>query len=149
MDLYRFKLVPESAWRTPWQSDTLSGMLCGAIARLEGDDFLRVFVIDPALAGQPPFVVSDAFPGDWLPVPAFVRLLDCPPEKRKALKRARWLTRRSFQALQSGDGIAWEDLISMNPATCTTPSAVRATSNRTASACFRERKRYWPRDSRT
>ena len=111
MNLYRFKLIPESAWRTPWQSDTLSGMLCGAIARLKGDDFLRHVVIDPALAGQPPFVLSDAFPGDWLPVPAFIRLLDWPPDQRKAVKRARWLTQQSFQTLQSGAGIAREDLI--------------------------------------
>lgn len=112
MNLYRFHIVPESAWRTPWQSDTLSGMLCGAIARLEGSDALRRNVIDPALAGRPPFVVSDAFPGDWLPVPAFVRLLDRAPDQRKAVKRARWLTRDTFQRTQGGAPPAASDLIS-------------------------------------
>ena len=90
MNLYRFRIVPESAWRTPWQSDTFSGLLCGAIARLDGNEVLRREVIEPALAGRPPFVVSDAFPGDRLPVPAFIRLFPSwPPDERKAVKRAR------------------------------------------------------------
>lgn len=103
MNLYCFRIVPESAWRTPWQSDTLSGLLCGAIARLEGSEVLRREVIDPALAGQPRFVVSDAFPGDRLPVPAFVRLLPSwQPDQRKVVKRARWLDREAFGRIQRG-----------------------------------------------
>jgi CRISPR-associated protein Csm4 len=111
MNLYRFHLVPESAWRTPWQSDTLSGLLCGAIARLEGGEVLRREVIDPALEGRPPFVVSDAFPGDWLPVPAFIRLLDWPPDQRKAVKRARWLECEAFGRIQRGHSPVLADLI--------------------------------------
>lgn len=108
--LYRFRIVPESAWRTPWQSDTLSGLLCGAIARLEGNDLVRREVIDPALAGRPPFVVSDAFPGDRLPVPAFVRLLDWPPDQRKGVKRARWVEREAFERIQRGRPATRQDL---------------------------------------
>ena len=111
MKLYHFHIIPESAWRTPWQSDTLAGMLCGAIARLEGGDILRQQVIDPALAGWPPFVVSDAFPGDWLPVPAFTRLLDWPPDQRKTVNRGRWLCRESFERTQRGQSITLQDLI--------------------------------------
>jgi len=110
MKLHRFHLVPESAWRTPWQSDTLSGMLCGAIARLEGADVLRDHVINPAMAGRPPFVLSDALPGDRFPVPFHVRRIDCPPQERKALKRARWISTDGFQSLQRGDGLALPDL---------------------------------------
>jgi CRISPR-associated protein Csm4 len=102
MDLYRFRLVPESPWRTPWQADTLSGLLCWTCARTEGDDVLRQQLIEPALAGQPPFVLSDAFPGDRLPLPAAVRTLDVPAELRKPLKRARWLLLDSFRQLQTG-----------------------------------------------
>lgn len=102
MDLYRFRLIPESPWRTPWQSDTLSGLLCWTCARIEGDQVLRQKLIDPALAGQPPFVLSDAFPGDRLPLPTAVRTLDVPAELRKPLKRARWLLTESFRRLQSG-----------------------------------------------
>jgi CRISPR-associated protein Csm4 len=102
MDLYRFRLVPESPWRTPWQADTLSGLLCWTCARTEGDDVLRQQLIEPALAGRPPFVLSDAFPGDRLPLPAAVRTLDVPAELRKPLKRARWLLPESFRRLQAG-----------------------------------------------
>ncbi len=111
MHLYRFTLIPESAWRTPWQSDTLAGMLCGAVARLEGGEVLRREIIDTALAGRPPFVVSDAFPGDWLPIPAFTRLLDWPSDLRKTVKRARWLSRESFERVQQGQPVTLKDFI--------------------------------------
>ena len=52
MNLYRFRLIPESPWRTPWQSDTLAGLLCWMCARTEGDTVLRRQIIEPALAGR-------------------------------------------------------------------------------------------------
>jgi len=100
MNLYRFRLVPESPWRTPWQSDTLAGLLCWMCARTEGDTVLGQQIIEPALSGRPPFVLSDAFPGDWFPVPAAVRLAECPVEQRKTVKRAKWLSQKSFGLLQ-------------------------------------------------
>ena len=96
MDLYRFRLVPESPWRTPWQSDTLAGLLCWMCARPRAMTVLRQQMIEPALAGRPPFVLSDAFPGERLPLPAAVRLLEVPAEHRKTVKRAKWLSRESF-----------------------------------------------------
>lgn len=102
MNLYRFRLIPESPWRTPWQADTLSGLLCWMCARTEGDKVLREQLIEPALAGRPPFVLSDAFPGDRLPLPAAVRTLDVPAELRKPLKRSRWLLAKAFRQLQAG-----------------------------------------------
>lgn len=102
MDLYRFRLVPESPWRTPWQSDTLAGLLCWTCARTKGVDVLRQQLIEPALANRPPFVVSDAFPGDWLPLPAAVRTLDMAPPLRKPVRRARWLRRDAFRQFQAG-----------------------------------------------
>lgn len=111
MNLYRFRLIPESPWRTPWQSDTLAGLLCWMCARTEGDTVLRQQVIEPALAGRPPFVLSDAFPGDWLPLPAAVRLLDAPSEQRKAVKRAKWISLESFVRLQHGEVPTLSDLI--------------------------------------
>ncbi len=111
MNLYRFRLVPESPWRTPWQSDTLAGLLCWMCARTDGDTVLRQQIVEPARAGRPPFVLSDAFPGDWLPVPAAVRLLDSPAELRKTVKRAKWLPLQSFGRLQRGVPPAMPDLI--------------------------------------
>ena len=63
------------------------------------------------LAGHPSFIISDAFPGDWLPVPAFVRLLDWPADQRKTVNRARWLRRPSFEGIQRGQAIFPQDLI--------------------------------------
>jgi CRISPR-associated protein Csm4 len=59
-------------------------------------------LIEPALEGRPPFVLSDAFPGDRLPLPTALRTLDVCAELRKPLKRARWLLLASFQRLQAG-----------------------------------------------
>jgi len=114
MKLHRLRLRPRSPWRTPWQADTLTGALCTTAARIHGADFLRRRLIDPMLAGAPPFVLSDAFPGDLLPVPIAVRLAKPPPDAdRKAIKRGRWLAREDFLALRAtgSDGaIPWDRL---------------------------------------
>jgi len=114
MNLLRLHLRPRSPWRTPWQADTLLGALCATCARVHGPEFLRSRLIDPMLAGDSPFVLSDALPADLLPLPAFVRLFD-PPEgiDRKAAKRARWLSRDDFLALRSSPAPAatpWDRL---------------------------------------
>lgn len=102
MNLYRLDLRPRSPWRTPWQADTLTGALCSVAARVHGPDFLRERLIEPMLAGQPPFVLSDAFPGDLLPLPVAVRLRPPPADAdRKAIKRGRWVTRADFLALRA------------------------------------------------
>lgn len=115
MNLYRLHLHPRSAWRTPWQADTLAGALCATAARVHGPDFLRQRLIGPMLAGQPPFVLSDAFPADLLPVPVAARLAKPPPEAdRKSIKRARWLTREDFLALRAHAGtgaVPWSRLL--------------------------------------
>ncbi len=111
MNLYRFRLIPESPWRTPWQADTLAGLLCWMCARNEGDAVLRQQILEPALAGRPPFVLSDAFPGDWLPVPKVVGLAEWPAEQRKRVKRAKWLPAEAFARLQRGELPAASDLL--------------------------------------
>jgi CRISPR-associated protein Csm4 len=111
MNLYRFRIVPESSWRTPWQSDTLAGLLCWMCARTEGDTVLREQIIEPALAWRPPFVLSDAFPGGWFPLPDAVRLLRSPAEQRKIVKRAKWLSRKSFTGFQRAELPTISDLI--------------------------------------
>jgi CRISPR-associated protein Csm4 len=97
MTLHRIRLLPRSPWRTPWHADTLTGMLCVTAARGRGADWLHAQLIEPMLAGEPPFVLSDACPGDWLPLPMVLRLQDLSdPSQRKALKQARWLHRQDF-----------------------------------------------------
>jgi CRISPR-associated protein Csm4 len=109
--LLRFKLRPLSAWRTAWQADTLTGLLCWTVARLGEHDLLEGGITAPALRGKPPFVLSDAFPGDLLPVPIIVHLQPWPDEQRKLVKRARWLTKESFIRARSHGSFQVEDLL--------------------------------------
>ena len=109
MRLFRFQLRPSSPWRTPWQADTLLGALCSTCARTHGPDFLRRRLIDPMLAGEPPFVLSDAFPGRFLPLPAVLRLAPPPPgTNHKAFKQARWISADIFHAVRGGRAAAPE-----------------------------------------
>lgn len=111
MRLYRVRVIPESPWLTPWQSDTLAGLLCWACARTEGERVLEEELIEPGLNGEPPFVVSDAFPGEWLPIPASVRMASWAAEERKPVKRSRWIERTVFTRLQHGHRPGIADLI--------------------------------------
>lgn len=114
MKLYRLKLRPRSPWRTPWQADTLTGALCATAARVHGAELLRQRLIEPMLAGSPPFVLSDAFPGDLLPFPCALRLAQPPPDAdRKSIKRGRWLCRKDFLALRAADNgtVPWNRLL--------------------------------------
>lgn len=111
MKLYCLKLRPLSAWRTPWQADTLAGLLCWAMARKEGSETLRREVLDKCAAGNPPFVLSDAFPEGFLPVPETVRFQDFPPGvERKKVKRAYLLPIDAFRRTQSGQTLSIDDL---------------------------------------
>lgn len=102
-NLFRLKLKPTSPWRTPWQADTLTGMLLATAARTLGAETLRLRLIEPMLSGHPPFVLSDALPGDLLPFPIYLRLSVSPDTTLlKKLKRARWLSQEDFHAARSG-----------------------------------------------
>ena len=103
MNLLRLRIRPAGAWVTPWQADTLMGMLACALARAAGDTRLEDELLDPWRAGHPPFVLSDAFPGDLLPAPACLPLLGWPEEQRKLVKRTEWLTPEQFRQLQAGN----------------------------------------------
>lgn len=112
MTLHRLKIQPRSPWRTPWQADTLTGMILATCARTRGPDTLRDRLIDPMLAGAPPFVLSDACPGDLLPIPIWLRLADWPElADRKAIKRARWLAPSNFDIARRGRQPAGDALI--------------------------------------
>jgi CRISPR-associated protein Csm4 len=64
---------------------------------------VRRLIVEPALAGEPPFVLSDAFPGDLLPLPIVLRLHDWPGDRRKAVKRARYLRPAHFEQARAGE----------------------------------------------
>ena len=101
--LVRLNLNPVGVWTTPWQADSLLGAMACAWARSRGQAALRRDFLDPWLAGEPPFVISDAFPGNSLPSPAILPLWwDWPPERRKQVKHLRWLSTGDFSRVQRG-----------------------------------------------
>ena len=110
--LVRLRLRPLGVWTTPWQADSLLGALAVAWARSHGPGALRRDFLDPWLAQQPPFVISDAFPGDSLPAPAHLALpmWEWPREKFKEVKNLRWLSPAGFRVSQLGIRPMLEDL---------------------------------------
>ena len=67
---YRLRLRLLSPLGTPMQSDMLFGHLAWQAAWRGGDEGVAAF-LKPFLAGEPPFVLSDAFPAGLLPRPQF------------------------------------------------------------------------------
>ena len=109
--LARLELTPLGVWTTPWQADSLLGALACVWARSHGPDALRRDLLDPWRAGEPPFVISDAFPGATLPVPAGVPLWwDWPPDARKDVKTCRLITVADFRRVQRGERPALEQV---------------------------------------
>jgi CRISPR-associated protein Csm4 len=97
MKTYRFRLKPLAAWSTPWQSDTIFGSLCWELRKLQGEDSLRQF-LRRYEEGQPPFVLSDALPEGWFPLPLCARLQDLPRLNFKA-RSPEWISEEQFRAL--------------------------------------------------
>lgn len=110
MSLLRYRLRPISPWGTPWQADTLTGLLCCVQARRDGREHMYDEIQAPASRGEPPFVLSDALPGDLLPVPLSIRLLSWPPEHLKAVRSSRFLTYDCFENAKRGKAPTLDDL---------------------------------------
>ena len=99
----RFCLRPLAPWATPWQADTLFGALCWELAHSAGEGALSR-LLERFRQGPPPFLLSDAAPGDLLPRP-----LCAVPEgdagaaaEANEWQSARWLTREQFAAVRQG-----------------------------------------------
>lgn len=91
-------LSPKTAFATSLMGDTLFGQLCWAIRHGWGEARLSE-LLDGYTNGRPFLVVSDAFPGDYLPTPALPSRYwreDADPSQRKALKRRVWIHEEAF-----------------------------------------------------
>jgi len=71
--VYKVILKVKSSIVTPFQADTLFGTLCWGIRFLEGEKSLKEFR-DNSLKENPPLIVSDGFPEDYLPKPILAPL---------------------------------------------------------------------------
>jgi CRISPR-associated protein Csm4 len=110
MSLLRYRLRPLSPWGTPWQADTLAGLLCCVQARRDGREQMYDEIQGPASRGEPPFVLSDALPCDLLPVPLSIRLLPWPPEHLKVVRSSRFVTLDCFENAKRGKAPTLDDL---------------------------------------
>lgn len=115
MNWYRVTLQMVSATATPWQADTVWGHLAWALRYIYGEDALHEVIAEYS-GPEPPFLVSNGFPGDLLPQP----VLPPPPvppaaslqEQRrlfaeaKAAKEGGWLEPAQFAAALRGERVA-------------------------------------------
>lgn len=103
--LVKLRLKPTGVWTTPLQADSLLGSLAVTWVRWHGVDALKRDFLEPWLAGEPRFVISDAFPANALPAPASLPLpiWDWPANRRKAVKQIEWLSPSAFSAMQRGE----------------------------------------------
>lgn len=115
MRTYLIKLSVPSGFITPWHSDTIFGHLCWMAQRHDGFKGFNgaAGFIDLYRSGNPPLILSDAFPAGYLPVPANLkeffdqRLEGELNEDRysflKKVKDIKHLTLKQFQKYQRGE----------------------------------------------
>lgn len=109
METYRVQLRLHSAVLSPWQADTLFGHLCWTKRYREGEDALADF-LEPFKAGDPPFLLSNGFPGRLLPRP-MPWPEDAPPpgtptaEQREQMRGAKSQRRIHYVRLEDFDRI--------------------------------------------
>lgn len=68
MTTWRLRLHPKSPWVTPWRGDSLFGALCWRWLELFPETF-HSLLDEFGNYDNPPFLISDAFPGDLMPMP--------------------------------------------------------------------------------
>jgi CRISPR-associated protein Csm4 len=90
---YRLQMAPGSRFGTPLLADSLFGALCWEVVHRQGQpDLLKL--LDRFRKGDPPFVLSNAFPGDLLPRPLVL--------PRSPGAKSAWVTNEEFIAIREG-----------------------------------------------
>ncbi len=114
MKTWRIQLRIPSGYITPWHADTLFGHLCWVAERHDGFSGFKgaADLIGLYRNGTPPFILSDGFPGNWLPAPKTLRTMFEPPETErlnkdtykttKQAKKREFLTHEQFQQFCCG-----------------------------------------------
>ncbi|WP_038028882.1 type III-A CRISPR-associated RAMP protein Csm4 [Thermonema rossianum] len=120
------RLRPESAFRTDLRSDTLWGLICWGIRAVYGNERLEAFLNAYQQGGQPPLLLSSAFPyvkdesngahfEYFLPKPLFLPQAEgmrkggsieerkAEATGRKKLKKLKWLPKPYFEKLLAAD----------------------------------------------
>jgi CRISPR-associated protein Csm4 len=100
MKIYHIKLRVKTGLLTPFQADTIFGHICWVIAHGDGDGALQNF-LQPFKDGNPPFVLSDGFPENYLPKPISVDFV-VSEDRRKDIKKIDYLHPDDFNLLIQG-----------------------------------------------
>jgi CRISPR-associated protein Csm4 len=112
MRLYKSALILSSASATLWQADTIFGHLCWKLLRRSGEGALKQF-LELYEHGEPPILLSDGFPGDYLPRPLAPPCAEDPSrlaklervERQREAKeatRSEWLSLDDFNLARQG-----------------------------------------------
>jgi len=104
MKTYKIRLQAHTGTLTPFQADTIFGHLCWIVAYQQGGKGLEEF-LKPFKEGNPPFLVSDGFPGDLLAKPLTAEINIEDPDDRKEMKRVEFLSLEDFNQVRSGKKI--------------------------------------------
>ena len=107
MDYFKIKIKSSSPFLSPWQVDTIFGHLCWAVIREQGEEGFKEF-IKPFLEGDPPFLISNGFPKDLLPIPlsAFQLLPEKEEKLKKKLKKISFVDQKTFEEIINAQ--TWE-----------------------------------------
>lgn len=111
MKLFQIKIKPNGPFMTNWHSDTLFGALCWAYLYRYGEKSLYE-LIQQCLAGEPPFVISDAFPEGLFPKPLIPasgtwkdELTLQQMQQLKEVKKNLWVSLEDFNRARQGKQI--------------------------------------------
>ncbi len=111
MKTWRISIRPLSPWASPWRSDTIFGSICWRWLELYPYDF-EGLIEEFQAGGEPPFVLSDAWPDELLPVPAHVRVEPDPGADRRKPKPPLYVSEASFQRIAAGQDRSAKEVFS-------------------------------------
>jgi len=107
MRTYKIKLSLKSGVITPFHADTLFGHLCWLVAYLEGKGNLEKF-LEPFKEGNPPFLISDGFPGNFLPRPLSAEFNVEDAELKKEIKKRDFVSLADFNRIRETEFLELE-----------------------------------------
>jgi CRISPR-associated protein Csm4 len=102
MKIYQIKLKYKSNLITSLQGDTIFGHLCWVVAHKEGDKGIKDF-LKPFMEHNPPFILSDGFPGDLLPRPSSAEFNIKDVEVIKEIKKIEYVSLTDFNRIRNGE----------------------------------------------
>lgn len=124
MIVQKINLSIKSGLLTALHADTIFGHLCWVIAHRDGEDVLIDF-LKSFSDGNPPFVISNAFPEGYFPKPLSADFLAVDLDKIKNLRKTEWVPFADFEQIRKA--AAMTTTLSLEP-TCVT--VISSTYNR-------------------